>query len=312
MRANRHIVVIAGAGILLLVLGFVAWKNGQSRQQAERTLASVLSQRSALEAEWRTTAERVASQERARAEHARLREAQQRAKAREAELAAKQPARPRTQSEMISKNPKAEMLMLRWQGEAAIAEYGSFLRSHGITAEQVRRFKENWVRHSEQDIDLSAVARMENGLGEKELSALQNQAKAAYEAAEAEILGADVYRELKEYERTTVVARNVLVLGFAGSAALEGIPLTAQQGQQLAQAAVGAADPTSANDSSGEKLLTTIDWNALDLRARQILTPAQYVLYKTSAASIGFRSRWHYQLSEMVRQAQEADAAATR
>jgi hypothetical protein len=306
MRAN-HKIVVAGI-VLLIAAGVVWWKTMQSRLQAEAALATVMAQRTTLQSEVRATRDRIATAERNRADQARALAALPPAKSKTADAAAKTPVQPRTITEIISNSPKTEMLMLRWQREVVTLEYGPFFRLHGITAEQIRRFQDNWVKRVEQDIDLRAVARLENGPGEKETAALQQQSKDASEAAQAEVLGPDGYRELQEYVRT-VVARNVVVLGLAGAAALEGISLAAQQGHQLWQAAIETTGPGGAT-AQGGRLVDAIDWDTLDTRARQILTPAQYALFNTSSAPSGFQSRWKYQLDAMARRAQEADAAA--
>jgi hypothetical protein len=216
--------------------------------------------------------------------------------------------RPKTTSGIIANDPKAEVLMLRWQRAVVLLEYGPFFRAHGLSPDQIQKFQDNWVRRIEQNIDLAAAARAQDPAGRQAINKLQAQGKADYESAQQEVLGLDRWRQIQEYERTEVV-RNTVVLGLAGGAALAGVPLTAQQGDQLWQAALNSAshDP----NVKGQDLVATIDWDALDTQARQILSPAQLALFTTTAYPSGFSPRGKYQLDAVIRRALQADAAAS-
>lgn len=195
--------------------------------------------------------------------------------------------------------------MLRWQREVVTLEYGPFFRAHGIAPDKIQRFQDNWVKRTEEDIDLRAAGRVQAD-AQTTVAALREETKRLYESAQAEALGADDYRQLKDYERTLPL-RNTVVLGLAGAAALEGVPLTPQQGEQLFHAAQASAalDRTA----TGDQLLNAVDWKVLDVQARRILSRAQFALFKSSAPPSGFQSRWKYELDTAVRRAHAADAA---
>ena len=109
---------------------------------------------------------------------------------------------------------------------------------------------------------------------------------------------------MDQYIRTLPL-HNILVRGLAGAAALEGIPLTAHQGVQLLQAAIGVSGRT--DGAKGEQMVQAIDWAALDALARHILSPAQFALFTTVAPPSGFSSRWKYQVDAEVLRALQAE-----
>jgi hypothetical protein len=155
-------------------------------------------------------------------------------------------------------------------------------------------------------MDLKSAARVQDDAGKQTVAALQKQATVDYDTALAGLLGDDRYRKLQDYERT-IPLRNVVVNGLAGAAALEGIPLTDQQGEQLMRAFItsGGADVRGKAQD-----LTGIDWAAVEEQARLILSPEQFALFQNTAPATSFSSRWRAQLNAAIRRAQEADAAA--
>jgi hypothetical protein len=309
MRAKS--LFLLASGILLIVAGLLVFNAVQRRRRTEASLADLAAQRLTLKAELARMSARRVTAENALAELGRVRESPGPTPPAAGTTAGKLPAsaeRPKTMSEIIANEPKAEVLMLSWQRAVVLLEYGPFFRAHGLSPGQIQKFQDNWVRCTEQNMDLAAVARAQDAAGRQAINKLQAQGKADYEAAQQEVLGPDGWRQLQEYERTEVV-RNVVVLGLAGGAALAGVPLTAQQGDQLWQAALNAAnrDPKI----NGQDLVATIDWDALDAQAQQILSPEQLALFTTTAYPSGFSPRGKYQLDAVIRRALQADAAAS-
>lgn len=211
-------------------------------------------------------------------------------------------------SELVASDPKLEVLYLNRQRAVVMVEYGDFFRARGLSPEQIDKFTDNYVKHIERTMDLGAAARGQDAAGQQTVTSLQQQERANYELAQSAVLGADGYQQMEEYLRTLPL-QNIVMKGFAGAAALAGISLTAQQGEQLFQAAIDASgrDPKL----GGEQLARVIDWDALDARARQILSPEQFALFTTVAPPSGFQSRWKYRLDAAILQAQQADSAKT-
>lgn len=296
MRAKPAMLAVVTAALLALT-GVLYWQAARSRAVATNALAKFPAKRTELQRKLEAAQGRLAQMQKKEAGGVDSGLTPKR-------TPSKSP--PTSQSDLIADDPAAEVKMLRWQRAVVALEYGPFFRQHGISQEQIDQFQDNWVKRAEADIDLRAAAKRQDSDGAATVAALQAQSKAENEQATRALLGPETYEQLKEYERTLPV-RNILVYGLAGTAAVEGVPLSAQQGEQLWQAALEAAG----NDrkANGEALLNSMNWTALDARAQQILTPQQFALFKRSAPPAGFRSRQEYELNEIVRRAREADSA---
>lgn len=297
----------------LLIVALLVWiRSARLLHRSESLVAILAQQRAGLKAEVERLEGRVANANRAQAD---LRQAL--ASAGTVKPPSFMPAaaptnapvqRPQTMSELVASDPKLEVLYLNRQRAVVMVEYGDFFRARGLSPEQIDKFTDNYVKHIERTMDLGAAARGQDAAGQQTVTSLQQQERANYELAQSAVLGADGYQQMEEYLRTLPL-QNIVMKGFAGAAALAGISLTAQQGEQLFQAAIDASgrDPKL----GGEQLARVIDWDALDARARQILSPEQFALFTTVAPPSGFQSRWKYRLDAAILQAQQADSAKT-
>lgn len=214
------------------------------------------------------------------------------------------PPAPRKMSEITSSDPKLEVLELQRQRLALHGDYGYFIHAARLSPEQIRKWEELWVKRSERWMDLASAGRAQDDAGRQTVAALQQRSTNEYHIAMAELLGADGHRRLLDYERT-IPLRNIVVNGLAGVAALEGFPLTDQQGEQLMQALIASG---GADVGGKAQDLTGIDWTAVEEQARRILSAEQFALYKNSAPATSFSSRWEAQLQATIRRAREADA----
>lgn len=306
MRANRVFLGVSGASLVLVI---VAWfVAARVRRATEADFATLKARRQALIAGSQHEEQRAVAAER---RYAELEEAL--AGVRTGESGANASAvpqspsgQPRTMYDLISGDPMLEVLELRRQRAGVHQDYGEFFLASGLAPAQVEKFLEIRVRWAERGMDLDAAARIQDEAGKQTVASLKQKAEEDYYAAQAALLGPELYRSLLDYERT-IPLRNILVRGLAGAAAVEGMPLTDRQGDQLLQAAMSTAQ-TEVNTKSYE-LIGTIDWDAFDAQARQILTPEQFTLFTTLAPPSGFSSRWKYKLETAVRRAQERDAA---
>lgn len=293
--------------LLFIAAGLVWWKSALARRETEREIAGLAARSEAVQRGVRAAQARVAAANRRQAELAQSRDQPRPAKP--AALVPPAPAsRARTLTEIIAHDPAAEVLMLRWQREISALEFGPFFRSRNLTPDQLKRFQDEWVNHAAQIIDVQAAGRVTNA-DPAAIKALRDKVNADSEAALIEIFGADTYREFREFQQTLPL-RNIVVMAFAGAAALEGVPITAEQGQRLYDAGLSAAGISAASGLGSGPMTARIDWDRLDAAARQILTPAQYALFATNAAPSGFDSRFASQFQSMVRRAHEADVAA--
>ena len=284
----------------------VVWQNAlRSGRETEALLAALVAQRTVLAADVQRAEARLAAAERTRAALAASWLGPSAARV----TPAPAPAPVRTMSELIANDPTLEVYELRRQRAAVGQDYGYFFQKLGLSPEQIARFTDNQLKYVERWTDLSAVARAQDAAGRQTVVTLQARSKEEHEAAQVALLGAEAFGQLQEHERTTPV-RNVIVRGLAGVAALEGIPVTPEQGDRLFLAALAASGSDA--KAKGEQIVAMINWSALDAQAQQILTPAQFALFKKVAPPSGFSSRWKFELDAAIRRAKAADGATVK
>lgn len=299
----------------MVVAGWLGWKALRECRGAEAAIAAVSANDEARRAKLARLRERLAATERELAGMAKTSQSLSPGGSKSYRAVAEganpsERAKPvRTLSDIIANDAATEVLMLGRLRGVVLLEYGPFFRARRISAEMIAKFQENYVKQAEQYADLRAVGQTQDEAGQQTVKALRKKAEADYQAAQAELLGAENYRLLKEFEHTLPV-RNVVLLGLAGAAALEGVPLTTEQGERLVQAALGTVARDGSVDPVG--LLKDIDWNALDERARGILSSEQFAIFRGVAVPAGFKSRWQLELEAAAQRAQEAEAAAAR
>ena len=137
--------------------------------------------------------------------------------------------------------------------------------------------------------------------GAKMYEALHN----AYVAAVTEALGTDGEKLATDFEQE-LPARQAMI-GFAGTAAVNGIPLSQEQMDQLN--AIAAQNSHSQSPQSGPN---PIDWNGIETQAASVLSPNQLALLKAGEfrGPVGFGSRYQNQLNDAISAADQADVNA--
>lgn len=206
--------------------------------------------------------------------------------------------------EALMNDPKLQALWLN-SGRARLAqEYGPLFTALALTPAQAERFVALAIKRQEQLMDLAGAAQTQGAESKQAVAALQQKANEECQAAQAELLGADDFRRMQEHERSAQIRSTVDA--FVGAAVLAGEPISAVQAGQLTAA---LANATSRFAAGGRADVMTINWDAADARARQILTPAQFALFSTTAPISGGASRWNVQLEAAIARAKERDAA---
>lgn len=214
---------------------------------------------------------------------------------------------PRTsQAEIVANDPSLQLLELKRLRAIYQDEYREFFEMLGLSPEQIEKFITNKIELSETGMDLRSVRRTQDETGIRAIEALELQAGDKFRAAQVSLLGSDGFTQLREFDRTLPL-RNIVVRGLAGAAALQGIPLTPQQGDQLFQAALNFVGPDS-SAVKGDALARKVDWAAFETHAQSILSPQQFALFRSMAPPAGFKSRWEYELDAAVQRTLEAGA----
>jgi hypothetical protein len=306
---NAKKILLAAAGAVFVAAGFVWFDAVRSASEAAAALDAAANARARLtEAVHRADA-RLAAAEKIQADTQAALDGRRAAKP--AAPAPVTPAKPApapmaaNPRDLLEKDPALQALWLN-SGRARLAqEYGPFFATLQLTPAQIEEFTVNMVKRQEQLMDLSGAAQSQGAESKAAVATLQQQATDAYTAAQTALLGTGAFRQLQDYERSAQA--RLAVEGLVGSATLEGVPLTAGQAAQLTAA---LANSSSRFAGGGRVDLATVDWDAADAQARQVLTPAQFELFKSTAPLSSGASRWNLQLDAAVGRARQVDAAS--
>jgi hypothetical protein len=179
-------------------------------------------------------------------------------------------------SKELATDPNLQRLDLERHRARIALEYDEFFEAVGLSPTQIERFQATVLKQVELSLDLRAMGQAQNAEEKRAMAAFQQQTEATHEIELQQTLGPDLYRALQEYE-SAQYSRTAVVNSFAGTAALAGVPLTPEQGDQLLQAALSATKAPSA--AAAPDLRSSIDLAKLDAQAREILTPAQFEVF---------------------------------
>ena len=213
------------------------------------------------------------------------------------------PPAPNTR-ELLAKDPMLQALFVASSRARLAQEYGPFFASLNLTPAQIEQFNANAMKAQEQMVDLNSAAQAQGPESRQAVATLQKKVNDELLAAQSALLGPEAYQQLKDYERSGQA--RMAVDGLVGSATLEGMPLSAAQVAQLTSA---IANATSRFPSGGRADLTTANWEAVEAQARQILSPAQFELFRSAAPINAGASRWYLQFDAAVARANQTDAA---
>jgi hypothetical protein len=307
MSAKKTILVATG----LLIAGStgVTWHQVAQELATETALAAVAQQRTAAEAKLQREADRLAAAEKTCAAQRAAYETAQKAKdaAQAAEEAQTTAADSKSQNfmERLLKDPEMQNLQLASNRIDLANTYAPLFSRLNLTPEQIEKFQDNALARMAHNADSGAAMRTQ-GLSQDDpvLEKLSEQAEAEYQQSQRALLGEAGYRQFQEYERTADV-RDV-VRGLAGAAAVEGLPFSAQQAEQLTQL---LANTCSSYRSGKDAGLDEIDWAAVDAQARTILSESQLKLIQTVEPDgpYGNGSRFLHQMNRLIDAARKTD-----
>jgi len=272
VRSNRH-AIIAAAVLLAAIFGLV-FHQIQTARVTRAALEGAARKQAILNAELRKRRISIGQME---LEKTRLINALEAAKA--ALSRSSGDAEVRAQQEVRLKNLHA-WLELR---------NGSFYRKLGLAPDQVDKFERLSIAHWMRMQDIVEGARDQGVSGsDSVVGLLQGQENAQFEKEEASLLGEEAYQQLREYDRT--LEARTLVSGVAGNVYYTSSPLTAEQGDQLAQIlAKNSASYQQGGDAGPNdiNLATTLS------QAAEFLSPTQIAALKNSLwASDGSAKLW--------------------
>jgi hypothetical protein len=305
MRA-KTIIVVFTVVLTTATVGF-AWKEHLATRNARIALAAAAHRRAGMEAGvWRMEAW-IAALEKDRANLPTTSGQGKTSAISEPPKTTAADQRP-SATDLILKDPKLQILYLAAARAAQAATYTPLFRELGLSPAQREQFMGIVMKREELNTDLLAVTRAQGRpADDPAVATLKQQAADEAKAALTDLLGADGYPQVPQFERTVVV--RYMVGQFAGVAALDGNPLSPEQAGQMTQALAAAS---STYRSGGSVSNSSIDWDAADQGVVGILTPAQLNLYWTIEPIGGGISRWSGRLLTLIDRAQKAEAAEAR
>lgn len=213
--------------------------------------------------------------------------------------------------ELISTQPKLGAAFLRSEEAYVKNEYAMFYRAQDLAPERIAQFEKNFLEYRQAMLDLNALFLRQGESEERATRALLSDAEWKYETGQGGLLGIKGYSALQEYQNRRYF-RTALILPLAGVAALHGVPLTAEQGQQLLSTAIGTIQPVYRQQApnEGAGFLNDIDWGDFRIRVRGVITSAQAELLLKVTIPSEVPTWRQYYLSKLISDGFEAERKA--
>ena len=307
-------VIIVTAGVIVAVAARVTVDNARRASDSESALAAIARKVAGVDTEIRRMEGRLAAAEKDQTNLQSTLDGLKKSVAAVVKSQAAAPARKQSADAALQalqqkirdfrNDPKEQLRQLAARRLALGSIYGPLFRSLSLSPAQSERFLDVTLKGEERQMDLSAVMRSQ-GLSEDDpmVAKLRGESDAGLQAALRELLGEAGYRQAQDYGRTSVVRE--LVSGLAGAAAVAGVPINAQQAEQLTYL---LANASSRYRSGGPAEVAEIEWDKIDTPARAILSESQLTLFKTvePPEAAYYRKRF----DQVFNQATKADAAS--
>lgn len=216
---------------------------------------------------------------------------------------------PRAASSLLEwlEDPKVQVLYNANERAGLAQTYGPFFQSHHLSPAQIDKLSDLIVRSRAHTFDMSEINRTKGiPFNDPAMVAQRQQGEAEVQAGMTEVLGASGYAELKDYARALEI--HTFVGKIAGTAAVEGMPITLEQADALTQVLANAC-PMYA--MGGPANLSRVDWKVAEAKAQDILSPQQIKLLHADAPGVG-PSRSRVELGNAVYRAISEMRAAGR
>jgi len=165
--------------------------------------------------------------------------------------------------------------------------YPRFYRTAGLTPEQIQKFEQLMVASEEEKRDLGATLQAQRP-GPEVAEKLRRQMNEKLQAAQLELLGADGYRQLQDFQRAK--HQDVLVTNVVDAVALTAEAFTEAQREQLLKVLVANTRPDVGASAKSQwnsyiVLSSAVDWPSALAQAQTFLSPAQFVAFKGNAGN---------------------------
>jgi hypothetical protein len=184
------------------------------------------------------------------------------------------------------------------------ATYGPLLRTLELTPAQIEQFNELCLQREEQRMDGEELDRSTDSTEKTAGTMVRTEDEAGFRAAQLALLGEKDFQQFQEFERQRPL--RTVVTQFAAAAALADLALTPQQGEQMVRVLASAR---SSYQTGGPADPRQVDWSAVDIEARRILSPDQFALFTRVEPLGGGPSRFEARLLREIAAADQRDRA---
>jgi hypothetical protein len=270
MKARTLRAVLAAA-LFAAVFGS-ALREAVLTRRATTSIASVLQREADLEAQSRrkegllSEASRRSSDLRASLET--LRAARERLASYEDDLKILALAAKPWREVVLAKDARLQAMYLEAERAALPTRYAAFVSDQGLSPEAAARFEAEEMAAAERTLDIKATAQAQ-GLVQTDpaVTTLLRQSDQDLKTSLEELLGADGYAQLQQFERT--LPTRAFVDTLAGQLALTDSPLSAQQ----ANLVVSQLCAANSSYQNGGAAISPSVLNYMEIMATQSLAP---------------------------------------
>lgn len=214
-------------------------------------------------------------------------------------------AQPTSDHERVARTiPELQALRLAADRTRFEITYAPLFRGLKLSPTQVAQFCDLLMWREEMKSDLQAAAEVQRlPDDDAAIRRLGEQAERKYEEAQRALLGEAGTRQTIEFERTMKAREAVAVI--AATSTLGGTPLTKEQTERLLGVVVAAAPWLPDGTMDGDK----VDWTAVDVQAREFLSPAQWTIL--TSVETDALARFSAQLEHAMDRARQRDEQRT-
>ena len=294
-----------------LGVAVLAWNEHQAAHAARAARATAVRNEAALAAQawsWRVRLARAeCDAETAREELAKL---AARAVAEEkamAPAAAKPTGADATHPQVRAwrRDPVVQALELAATRGRLEARFAPMFKRLGLGPERAEKFISNLMALEERFADLNAAATVKNlDDNDDAIARLRGEAMKEYEVAQRELLGAEDFRRMTDFQWAMPVRESVA--GLAAVMTTAGVPMTAEQAEQLVELIASERGPPT---EVHRLPFSESDWQRMDRSARAILSDGQFAIFQTVEPNTSvMNSRFSGRLNWLIDQAREAEA----
>jgi len=198
-------------------------------------------------------------------------------------------------SERFEKEPAFQSALIAARRSLLAVRYGPLFAALKLPPEKIEKFVAIAIRREEQMMDINAVAKSK-GFAREDPTIMQARGNIEQTTNSdlQELLGDADYSQYQDYHRSAGL-RDILSGIAGGAVTVLREPLTAAQSEQLLQIMANGSESFRRGSTAGD-----LDWDSIDVQARQILSPAQFNYIRTLEPPLPVGGRYQSELYRLA------------